>query len=118
MTRMDKQEFLAWAYDDLLANTTRGVLAEYIVARALGIGDTKRLEWDRCDLYIDGVGVEVKSSACVQTWEQTRMSESSTPTQFVAFVKHLRDEVLGATKRLHHTIVPYGHRMILPLKGQ
>ena len=74
MTYVDKQEFLAWAYDDLLTNTTRGVLAEYIVAKALGIGDTKRLEWDKHDLDIDGVGVEVKSAAYVQTWEQTRSS--------------------------------------------
>ncbi|MBU9763562.1 hypothetical protein FR943_06865 [Mycobacterium sp. TNTM28] len=74
MTRLNKQEFQAWAYHDLLTNTTRGVLAEYIVAKALGIGDTKRLEWDKHDLDIDGVGVEVKSAAYVQTWEQTRSS--------------------------------------------
>lgn len=77
MTRMDKPEFLAWAYDDLLTNTTRGVLAEYIVAKALGIDSTKRLEWDRYDLEIDGVGVEVKSAAYVQTWEQSRISTIS-----------------------------------------
>ena len=74
MTRLNKQEFLDWAYHDLLANTTRGVLAEYIVARALGICDTKRLEWHKHDLDIDGVGVEVKSAAYVQTWEQNRSS--------------------------------------------
>ncbi|MED5815792.1 hypothetical protein VST63_25825 [Mycolicibacterium sp. 050232] len=74
MTRLNKQDFLGWAYHDLLTNTTRGVLAEYIVAKALGIGDTKRLEWDKHDLDIDGVGVEVKSAAYVQTWEQTRSS--------------------------------------------
>lgn len=77
MTRMDKQEFLDWAYGDLLTNTTRGVLAEYIVAKALGIDNTKRLEWDRYDLEIDGVGVEVKSSAYVQTWDQTKLSNIS-----------------------------------------
>jgi len=71
MTYLDKQEFLAWAYDDLLANTTRGVLAEYIVAKALGILDTKRIEWDKYDLRVDGIGVEVKSAAYVQSWEQT-----------------------------------------------
>ena len=43
MTRLSKQEFWEWAYDDLLTNTTRGVLAEYIVATALGIRDTKRV---------------------------------------------------------------------------
>ncbi|PND57703.1 hypothetical protein CRM90_12070 [Mycobacterium sp. ENV421] len=83
MTHLDKQGFLAWAFDELLANTTRGVLAEYIVATALGISGTKRVEWDKCDLYIDGVrvvdgvevndrvGVEVKSAAYVQAWPQT-----------------------------------------------
>ena len=74
MTHPNKQEFWEWAYDDLLANTTRGVLAEYIVAKALGIRDTKRLEWDQYDLDIDGDKVEVKSAAYVQTWEQTRSS--------------------------------------------
>ncbi|WP_396908164.1 hypothetical protein [Mycolicibacterium sp.] len=71
MTHLSEQEFYAWAYGDLFANTTRGVLAEYIVAIALGIGHTKRLEWDKHDLDIDGVGVEVKSAAYVQSWEQT-----------------------------------------------
>ena len=75
MTYLDKQEFLAWAYDDLLTNTTRGVLAEYIVAKALGIRDTKRVEWDKYDLVIGDIGVEVKSAAYVQTWKQTRLSE-------------------------------------------
>lgn len=75
MTHLDKQEFLAWAYDDLLTNTTRGVLAEYIVATALGIRDTKRVEWDQYDLEIDGVKVEVKSAAYVQTWKQPQLSK-------------------------------------------
>ena len=75
MTRLNKQEFWEWAYADLLTNTTRGVLAEYIVANALGIRDTKRVEWDQYDLEIDRVKVEVKSVAYVQTWEQARLSE-------------------------------------------
>ena len=79
MTRLNKQEFQAWAYDDLLTNTTRGLLAEYIVATALGIRDSKRVEWDQYDLEIDRlgirVGIEVKSAAYVQTWEQAQVSE-------------------------------------------
>jgi len=75
MTHLDRQEFLAWAYDDLLTNTTRGVLAEYIVATALGIDDEKRREWANHDLEFDDVGIEVKSAAYVQTWEQIRPSE-------------------------------------------
>lgn len=83
--RLNKQDFYAWAYDDLFTNTTRGVLAEYIVATALGICDTKRVEWNQYDLEIeevevDGVrindvGIEVKSAAYVQAWEQARPSE-------------------------------------------
>ena len=68
MTYLDKQEFLAWAYDDLLTNTTRGVLAEYIVAKALGTLKKKRVEWDKYDLRVDDFGVEVKSAAYVQSW--------------------------------------------------
>lgn len=79
MTRLNKEEFWEWAYGDLLTNTTRGVLAEYIVATALGICDTKRLQWDQYDLEIDRmgkrVGIEVKSAAYVQTWAQARISE-------------------------------------------
>lgn len=75
MTRLNEEGFYAWAYGDLLANTTRGVLAEYIVATALGLCDTKRIAWNRYDLTvgdvkIDGFGVEVKSAAYVQAWEQ------------------------------------------------
>lgn len=68
VTYLDKQEFLAWAYHDLRANTLRGVLAEYIVAKALGTLDMKRVEWDRCDLRVGDIGVEVKSAAYVQSW--------------------------------------------------
>jgi hypothetical protein len=79
MTRLKKREFWKWAYSDLLTNTTRGVLAEYIVAKAIGIRKTKRVEWNQYDLEIDRagvrVGIEVKSAAYVQTWEQARISE-------------------------------------------
>lgn len=44
------------------------MLAEYIVAKALGTLATKRVEWDMYDLRVDGFGVEVKSAAYVQSW--------------------------------------------------
>ena len=59
MTHLNKQAFWEWAYDDLRANITRGVLAEYIVAKALGIRHTNRIEWDQYDLEIGDVKVEV-----------------------------------------------------------
>ncbi len=35
----DLLSFWKWSASDLLSNATRGVIAEYLVARALGIGD-------------------------------------------------------------------------------
>ncbi len=70
-------DFWRWSTSDLLANTTRGVLAEFIVARALGI-DTQtavREEWASWDLLTpEGIKVEIKSSAYVQSWAQKKES--------------------------------------------
>jgi hypothetical protein len=53
----------------------RGVLAEYIVGLALGCVDGTRLEWDATDLRTrQGLRVEVKSSAYLQSWHQERLS--------------------------------------------
>ena len=58
MTHLNQQDFYAWAYGDLFTNTTRGVLAEYIVATALGLHETKRVAWNQYDLEIDGAGID------------------------------------------------------------
>ncbi len=63
-------DFWAWAYSDVLNNTTRAVLAEFIVGTALDAVGGVRMEWEPFDLLYGGVGVEVKSSAYVQRWEQ------------------------------------------------
>jgi hypothetical protein len=64
-------DFWRWAMSDLLSNSTRGVLAEYIVGRLLEIDfDQPRLEWDAYDLLYNGRRIEVKSSAYVQTWHK------------------------------------------------
>jgi hypothetical protein len=39
-------DFWQWSRSDLLSNATRGVLAEYIVASALGLTRGVRGEWD------------------------------------------------------------------------
>ncbi len=68
--------FWRWAYSDLMSNVMRGVLAEYIVGLALGCVDGGvRLEWDATDLCTSqGCRVEVKSSASLQSWSQTKLS--------------------------------------------
>ncbi len=42
--------FWKWSASDLVSNATRGILAEYIVASALGIAEGVRAEWDAFDL--------------------------------------------------------------------
>lgn len=65
-----------WAYSDLVSNASRGVLAEYIVGLALRCVDGRaRAEWDASDLRtLEGVSVEVKPAAYVQTWKQRQLS--------------------------------------------
>ncbi|MFZ1700015.1 MAG: hypothetical protein WBO10_09150 [Pyrinomonadaceae bacterium] len=72
---MRVNEFWRWAASDLLSNAMRGVLAEYIVANALGLAGGVRKEWDAFDLRMDdGTRVEVKSAAYLQSWHQRSLS--------------------------------------------
>lgn len=72
-------DFWRWSASNLLGNTDRGVLAEFIVASALNI-DLKvhRNDWDAYDLTSnEGVKIEVKSSSYIQTWYQKDFSKIS-----------------------------------------
>ena len=67
--------FWQWSVSDLVSNATRGVLAEFIVAQALGIAGGSRNEWDAFDLTSrSGLKIEVKSAAYVQSWYQRNLS--------------------------------------------
>jgi hypothetical protein len=72
----DLLSFWEWSMSDLVSNATRGVIAEYIVARALGLAKMDiRDEWAAYDLQTpSGIKVEVKSAAFVQSWYQKRYS--------------------------------------------
>lgn len=72
----DLLSFWQWSTSDLVSNATRGVLAEYIVACALGLqAEDARNEWAAYDIETeDGVKVEVKSAAFVQSWHQESLS--------------------------------------------
>lgn len=67
-------DFWRFAMSDLRMNNTRGYLAEFLVARALGVA-AQRVEWDDYDVLWDGVKIEVKSSAYLQAWAQRRPSQ-------------------------------------------
>jgi len=74
----DVLSFWRWSASDLLSNATRGVVAEYLVAQALGITDDIREEWAAYDLLTnDGIKVEVKSAAYLQSWSQRELSKIS-----------------------------------------
>lgn len=64
-------DFWSWAYSDLVSNTDRGSIAEYLVAIACDIEDNPRISWNAYDLLTkDGIKIEVKSSGYLQTWKQ------------------------------------------------
>lgn len=70
-------DFWKFAMSDLRMNNVRGYLAEFLVARALGLRNSVRTEWDAFDLAYDGLKIEVKSSAYLQAWEQRALSRIS-----------------------------------------
>jgi hypothetical protein len=58
------EDFYHWAYGEVFTNIIRAAIAEYLVACALGLDHAKRSSWDGYDLALEGIRVEVKSSAC------------------------------------------------------
>ncbi|HEX7154627.1 MAG TPA: hypothetical protein VF618_24290 [Thermoanaerobaculia bacterium] len=75
---LNVRQFWQWSVSDLLSNLTRGRLAEFLVACALGVDVTRgvRREWDAFDLLTPcNVKVEVKSAAYLQTWFQKETSK-------------------------------------------
>lgn len=69
-------DFWRWAYSDLVGNTDRGAIAEYLVAIACDIEDNPRISWNAYDLETnDGIKIEVKSSGYLQTWKQKDYSK-------------------------------------------
>ena len=75
----DLLDFWQWSTSDLVSNTTRGILAEYIVARAVdGLGSGVRDSWATFDITTPtGIRIEVKSSSYLQSWAQDRLSSIS-----------------------------------------
>lgn len=68
--------FWQWLASDLVDNAQRGALTEYIVACDLGVANGTRPGWNACDLITsDGIKVEVKSAAHLQSWRQAASSK-------------------------------------------
>jgi len=75
----DLLSYWQWSASDLVSNATRGIVAEYIVARSLGLAEKGvRDEWAAYDLETpSGIKIEVKSAAYLQSWHQERLSSIS-----------------------------------------
>jgi len=75
INRRTISDFWQWAHSDLMQNTERGVLAEYIVAVLLGVDKGLRIPWMAYDLKLpNGKTVEVKTMSRLQAWAQRRLS--------------------------------------------
>ena len=70
-------DYWRWSGSDLLDNAQRGVLAEFLVARALGVTDEPRAEWAAYDIRYRNRKVEIKSAAYAQSWPQKAPSTIS-----------------------------------------
>ena len=71
-------DYWRWAYSDIVGNTHRGLLAQFIVAKALGDRREAVDTWEPYDVVAaDGTKVEVKSAAYVQSWSQRKYSRIS-----------------------------------------
>jgi hypothetical protein len=70
-------DYWRWAFSDLRDNTQRGVLAEFLVALALGRTETRRKAWDNYDVTTSsGLRIEVKASGYLQSWAQATHSRA------------------------------------------
>lgn len=73
-------EFWSWAYSDLLDNTLRGVLAEFLVEKSLSPNThphtQMRVNWTPYDLTSPSRRrIEVKSAAYLQSWTSDYFSK-------------------------------------------
>lgn len=95
-------DFWRFAMGDLRSNTTRGLLAEFLVQQAVG-GTGVREEWAGHDVMApDGTRIEVKSSARLQAWPQRQTS----PPTFRGLRSRTWTEGRGrATTATHHADV-------------
>jgi hypothetical protein len=67
-------DFWRWSYSNILGNTLRGHLAEFIVGYGLDCLSDVRQEWASCDLVKGNIRIEVKSASYLQSWKQDKLS--------------------------------------------
>ena len=101
----DLLSFWQWSTSNLVSNTTRGCLAEYIVAMALGLAGEVRNDWEACDLRMNQWNIEVKASAYLQSWFQKRLSRPSFSIRPARKWDPFTNEMVGEPCRHAHIYV-------------
>lgn len=95
-------DFWRWSVSsDILSNATRGRFAEFIVATATDIEKTAlRYEWSSYDLETpDGIKLEIKSAAYIQSWFQRTLSTISFSTKAAFYWDSLTNKQSDIKKR-------------------
>jgi hypothetical protein len=63
-------DFWSWAFGDLCDDDIKGIFAEWMVLKLLGIPSKRRISWANSDIITqDGVRIEVKASSHWQSWK-------------------------------------------------
>jgi hypothetical protein len=70
------RDYWVWSTSDLQDNATRGALAEFLVAKAVGAENELRVGWANFDVTVPDTGtrIEVKSSGRLQSWAHRKLS--------------------------------------------
>lgn len=94
-------DFWRWSVSDILSNATRGRFAEFIVATATDIDICKlRDEWSAFDLETpEGIKLEIKSAAYLQSWFQRALSKISFSTRAALYWDSLTNKQSDIKKR-------------------
>jgi hypothetical protein len=92
-------DFWRWSTADLMSNATRGILAEFIVATALGVTGEIREEWAPVDLTYKGVPIEVKASGYLQAWGQDKLTVPKFGVKRARYGDRITGKFLGEQKR-------------------
>ena len=76
--QFDVTDFWSWSLSDLCLNVIRGNFGEFLVAKALGLTEKPRKEWENFDLKTkEGIKIEVKTTGFVQSWPQRDVTNTS-----------------------------------------
>jgi hypothetical protein len=62
-------DFWRWAFSDLCDDDLKGIFAEWLVHRLLGVQSSRRISWANSDVITSGVRLEVKATSYWQSWK-------------------------------------------------